>query len=249
MVSHGQVVVSRTLTKPRNCRNWKQLENADNIVLDAEYCLLRKEAVVRVPKDIEPAQAAPILCAGVTTFNGIRKMKISPPAVVAIQGVGGLGHLGIQYARKMGFYTVAISGSGAKEKLAKELGAHHYINAGEQDVGEELQKLGGAAMVVLTAPDNKLVTPLMQGLAPLGKLLVLAVAGDITVNTALMVINGHSVCAWPSGHAVDSEEALGFGKTNDIKCMIEKYKLEDAQKAIDNMVAGKTRFRAVLVME
>lgn len=217
--------------------------------LDAEYCLLRTEAVVRVPKDIEPAEAAPILCAGVTTFNGIRKMKISPPAVVAIQGVGGLGHLAIQYASKMGFYTVAISGSGSKEKLAKQLGAHHYINGAEQDVSAELQNLGGAALIVLTAPDNDLVTPLMKGLGPLGKLLVLAVAGDITVNTGLMVINGLSVCAWPSGHAVDSEEALNFGKTNNIGCMIEKYKLEDAQKAIDNMVAGKTRFRGVLVMD
>ena len=176
-------------------------------------------------------------------------MNISTPAVVAIQGVGGLGHLAIQYARKMGFTTVAISGSGSKEKLAKELGAHHYINGAEQDIAAELQNLGGAALVVLTAPNPKLVTPLMQGLAPLGKLLVLAVAGDLTVNTGLMITNGLSVCAWPSGHAIDSEETLDFGKTNNVECMIEKYKLEDAQKAIDNMVAGKTRFRGVLVME
>ncbi|KAK2755076.1 hypothetical protein FQN54_006605 [Arachnomyces sp. PD_36] len=215
----------------------------------AQYCLLRTEATVRVPTDIEPAQAAPILCAGVTTFNSIRKMNVPPPAVVAIQGVGGLGHLAIQYASKMGYDTVAISGSSSKEKLSRELGAHHFINSREQDVGAELQKLGGASLIVFSSPNNDLVTPLMQGLAPLGKLLVLGVAGDITVSTPLMITNGLSVCAWPSGHAVDSEDALAFGKTNDISCMIEKYKLEDAQKAIDNMVAGKTRFRGVIVME
>lgn len=245
MASHGLVVVSCVHHK----RTSKNKQNANSNVLDAQYCILRTEAVVRVPDDIDPAQAAPILCAGVTTFNGIRKMNIPPPAVVAIQGVGGLGHLAIQYASRMGFNTVAISGSGSKEKLARELGAHHYINSAEQDITTELQNLGGAALVVLTAPNNKLVSPLMQGLAPLGKLLVLAVAGDITVNTGIMIGNGLSVCAWPSGHAVDSEEALNFGKTNNVECMIQKYKLEDAQKAIDDMVAGKARFRGVLVME
>lgn len=143
-------------------------------MVDAEYCLLRSEATVRVPSDIDPAEYAPLLCAGVTVFNGIRQMKITPGEIVAIQGLGGLGHLAIQYAAKMGYRVVALSSSGSKEKFAKELGASEYIDGSKQDLGEALQKMGGAALVVTTAPNPEVMKGLIHGLGTLGKLLILA---------------------------------------------------------------------------
>ena len=141
---------------------------------DAEYCLLRSEATVRVSPEVDPAAYAPLLCAGVTVFNGIRQMKIPPGEIVAIQGLGGLGHLAIQYAAKMGYRVVALSSSGSKEQFAKELGASEYIDGSKQDHGEALQKLGGAALVVCTAPNPEVMNSLMPGLGPMGKLLILA---------------------------------------------------------------------------
>lgn len=147
---------------------------SSNHLIDAEYCLLRSEATVRVPTDVDPAEFAPQLCAGVTVFNGIRQMKITPGEIVAIQGLGGLGHLAVQYAAKMGYRVVALSSSASKEKFAKELGASDYIDGSKQDHGETLQKLGGAALVVATAPNTEVMKGLIHGLAPQGKLLILA---------------------------------------------------------------------------
>ena len=143
-------------------------------MLDAEYCVIQSEATVRVPTDVDPAEFAPQLCAGVTVFNGIRQMKITPGEIVAIQGLGGLGHLAVQYAAKMGYRVVALSSSASKEKFAKELGATDYIDGSKQDHGEALQKLGGAALVVATAPNTEVMKGLIHGLAPQGKLLILA---------------------------------------------------------------------------
>lgn len=143
-------------------------------VIDGEYATLRTEAVVRVPADVDPAAYAPVLCAGITVFNGIRQMNITPGGVVAIQGLGGLGHLALQYSSKMGYRTVALSSGSAKEKFAKELGAHNYVDASSQNTVEELKKLGGADLIVATAPHPESVQPLVLGLAPRGKLLVLA---------------------------------------------------------------------------
>jgi D-arabinose 1-dehydrogenase-like Zn-dependent alcohol dehydrogenase len=143
-------------------------------VIDGEYATLRTEAVVRVPADVDPAAYAPILCAGITVFNGIRQMNITSGGVVAIQGLGGLGHLALQYSSKMGYRTVALSSGSAKEKFAKELGAHNYVDASSQNTVEELKKLGGADLIVATAPHPESVQPLVLGLAPRGKLLVLA---------------------------------------------------------------------------
>lgn len=202
-----------------------------------------------MPKDVDPAVYAPILCAGITVFNSLRKQHITAGDVVAVQGLGGLGHLALQYSNNMGYRTVAISSSASKEKFARELGAHDYVDGSKQDVTQELQKLGGAACVVFTAPNPKLVDPLLKGLAPLGKLLVLAAAGPITVDTGVMIHGGLSVAAWPSGHAIDSEEAIEFAQIHGVNCMIEKFKLDDADKAIDHMTSGKVRFRSVLVFE
>lgn len=144
------------------------------IDVDAEYCTLRSEAAVRIPKDADPAEYAPLLCAGVTVFNGIRKMNIIPGDIVAVQGLGGLGHLAIQYARRMGYRTVALSQSSAKKDFAMELGATDYIDTSKENAAEALQKMGGASLIVVTAPNPSIMGPLVKGCGPLGKLLILA---------------------------------------------------------------------------
>lgn len=214
----------------------------------AEYVLLRAEAVVRVPKEIDPAEVAPLLCAGVTVFNGIRKLHVEQGAVVAVQGLGGLGHLAVQYAKKMGYEVVALSTSDDKAEFAKKLGADHFINTNTSDAGAELMKLGGAAIIVQTAPNVKVISSLLNGLAPLGKLLSLAPGGLAEVDTVTLVLKSASVTGWASGHALDSEEAIKFASVHGVKCMIEKYPLEKVQEAVDSLKAGKPRFRNVLVM-
>lgn len=141
---------------------------------NAEYCHLRTEAVVRVPSDVDPAEYCPFLCAGVTVFNGIRQLKVPAGETVAIQGLGGLGHLGVQYAARMGYRTVALSSSGSKEKFAKELGATDYIDGSKENHAEALQKIGGAASIVVTAPNPSIMGELLGGLGPQGKLLILS---------------------------------------------------------------------------
>ncbi|KAK3181802.1 hypothetical protein K4F52_006869 [Lecanicillium sp. MT-2017a] len=215
----------------------------------AEYALLRAEAVVRVPKEMEPASAAPLLCAGVTVFNGIRKMGVEQGALVAVQGLGGLGHLAVQYANKMGYEVAVLSSGDDKAEFAKKLGAHHYINSKANDGPAELQKLGGASIIVQTAPNPKVVGGLVAGLAPAGKLLSLAPVGPVEFDTAGLVLKGASINGWPSGHALDSEEAIRFANTHGVKCMIEKYPLSDVQAAVNSLLEGKPRFRNVLVME
>ncbi|KAK7418184.1 hypothetical protein QQX98_004159 [Neonectria punicea] len=215
----------------------------------AQYTLLRAEAVVRVPKEIDPADAAPLLCAGVTVFNGIRKMNIEQGALVAVQGLGGLGHLAVQYANKMGYEVAVLSSGDDKAQFAKELGAHHYINSKTSSPGAELMKLGGASIIVQTAPNPKAISPLIEGLAVGGKLLSLAPVGDVSINTVTLLSKGASIQGWPSGHALDSEEAIRFAMLHGVKCMVEKYPLEKVQDAVDSLVAGKPRFRNVLIMQ
>ncbi|CAJ2514121.1 Uu.00g022400.m01.CDS01 [Anthostomella pinea] len=215
----------------------------------AEYCLLRSEATVRVPAHVDAAKYAPVLCAGTTVFNAIRSMKIPVGDTVAIQGLGGLGHLAVQVAARMGYRVVAVSRGPDKEKFARELGAHDYIDAAkEQDVGAALKALGSASLVVATGPTASM-TPFISGLGVLGKLLILTVGGDITVDTTALLVKGISIQAWPCGHARDSEEAIAFVELQNIDCMIEKFPLDQAQKAYDAMLNGTVRFRAVIVME
>jgi len=222
---------------------------ADETLSDAEYCTLRTEAVVRVPKDVDPAEYAPLLCAGVTVFNGIRHMNITPGDTVAVQGLGGLGHLAIQYARRMGYRTVALSSSDKKRDFALGLGANDYIDSSKVDTVEALQKMGGASLVVVTAPNPKLMGPMVNACGPGGKVLVLAPVGEIQVNTVPMVMKGISVHGWPSGHALDCEEAISFAQNQDVKCLVEKYPLEKVNDAVDRMLSGEVRFRCVLTME
>ncbi|KAL8955002.1 MAG: hypothetical protein Q9183_006832, partial [Haloplaca sp. 2 TL-2023] len=215
----------------------------------AEYCLLRSEATVSVPADVDPAAFCPLLCAGVTVFNSMRQQHILAGETVAVQGLGGLGHLAIQYAVKMGYRTVALSSSGAKEKFVKDLGAHVYIDGSKEDHAEALQKLGGASLILSTAPDGSNLGKLVGGLGVLGKLVILAPCGDVSVNTIPMIMKGLSVSCWPSGHAQDSEEAIAFARLHNIKCMVEKFPLAKANEAFEHMLNGKARFRAVITME
>ncbi|KAM0205308.1 hypothetical protein ACHAPQ_011303 [Fusarium lateritium] len=214
----------------------------------AEFCLLREEAVVQVPMDLDPAEAAPLLCAGVTVFNGIRKMEIAQGSLVAIQGLGGLGHLAVQFAKKMGYRVAAISSGSSKKDFAFQLGADHYVDVTVDDPVEKLKELGGAALIVATAPNSKAISVLTGGLMIRGKLLVLAPVGNIEINSLHLIGGGCSVHGWPSGHALDAEEAIQFTKDHDIKCLIEKFKMEDAPKAVEYMMANQVRFRSVLSM-
>ncbi|KFA66186.1 hypothetical protein S40285_08447 [Stachybotrys chlorohalonatus IBT 40285] len=215
----------------------------------AEYVVLQARAAVRVPKELDPAEAAPLLCAGITVFNSIRKMHVEQGNLVAVQGLGGLGHLAVQYARKMGYEVAVLSSGDDKASFAKQLGAHHYINSKTQDAVAELQKLGGAALILQTAPNPAGVGSLLHGLQTCGKMVSLAPVGHVEVDTLAMIVKGTSLHGWPSGHALDCEEAIKFAMTHDIKCMIEKYPLADVQKAVDDLKAGKPRFRNVLVMQ
>jgi len=215
----------------------------------ADYCTLRTEAAVPIPEHADAATYAPLLCAGLTTFNAMRRMQIGPGELVAIQGLGGLGHLAVQYAHKMGFRVAVLSSSGAKEKFAKELGAHEYIDGGKGDQGEALQKLGGAAMIVVTAPNAKSIPQLMKGLGMQGKLLILAAAGEFLLDSNAMIRYGLSVHSFPSGHSLDGKEAIDFADLFNVKCVVEKFPLDRANDAYDAMLKGTVRFRSVIVME
>jgi D-arabinose 1-dehydrogenase-like Zn-dependent alcohol dehydrogenase len=214
-----------------------------------EYATLRSEATVRIPKEVDPVEYAPILCAGVTVFNAIRRLKITPGELVVIQGLGGLGHLAVQYANKMGYRVAVLSSSDKKRDFAKQLGAHEYIDSSKEDTVEQLNKLGGAALIVCTAPSSKLIAPLTGGIAPGGHLLILAPSGPVEINSVDLIMKGISVSGWPAGHALDSEEAIAFTQLHNIKCMVEKFPLKDAQKALEHMLSNKVRFRSVLVVE
>lgn len=214
----------------------------------AEYVLLREEATARVPEKLDVAEAAPLLCAGVTVFNGIRKMHIEQGNLVAIQGCGGLGHLAIQYASKMGYRVVVISSGPAKKDFAHQLGATDYIDSSVEDPIKQLKKFGGAALIVATAPNPKAISPLVGGLQAGGKLLILGVAGNVEVDSIHMIQQGLSVCGWPSGHALDCEEAIEFAQVHGVKCLVERFPMKEVTEATTHMTSGKVRFRSVLMM-
>ncbi|EHK42514.1 hypothetical protein TRIATDRAFT_293830 [Trichoderma atroviride IMI 206040] len=215
----------------------------------AEYVLLRAEAAVRVPLDADPAEIAPLLCAGVTVFNAMRNMGVMQGGLVAVQGLGGLGHLALQYAAKMGYTVVALSSCSDKKDFATQLGAHYYIDTSAEDAVTALQKFGGANMMVCTAPNREAVSPLVAGLAPSGKLVVLAPLGQVEFDTASMVMNGTSVHGWNSGHQQDCEDAIAFAHTHGVKCIVERFPfLTGYQDAFEKMESGKVRFRSVMTL-
>ncbi|PYV54822.1 MAG: alcohol dehydrogenase [Acidobacteria bacterium] len=214
-----------------------------------EYMIAPAEAVAAIPDDLPAEQAAPLLCAGITVFNALRNVGARAGDTVAVQGIGGLGHLGIQYARQMGFRTIAIGRGRDKEALAKRLGAHDYIDNSSIAPAEALKKLGGAKVILATAPDSKAMTEMVDGLAPSGKLLIVGAGPDpLAITPIQLILARREVRGWPSGTAKDSEDTLQFSMLTGVRPMIEKFPLEKVAEAFEQMMSGKARFRAVLTM-
>ncbi|MFZ0321469.1 MAG: alcohol dehydrogenase [Candidatus Sulfotelmatobacter sp.] len=215
----------------------------------AEYMIAQSEAVAAMPGDLPADEAAPLLCAGITVFNSLRNSGARAGDTVAVQGIGGLGHLGIQYARQMGFRTVAIGRGGDKKALATKLGAHEYVDTRAGAPADALQKLGGARVILATAPDSNSISALVDGLAGSGKLLIVGAGMESLTVTPLQLIGGRkAVQGWPSGTAKDSEDTLRFSSLSGVRPMIERYPLEKAAEAYQQMISGRARFRVVLTI-
>jgi len=215
----------------------------------AEYMIAPAEALAVIPGEVPAEEAGPFMCAGVTVFNALRSSGARAGDVVAVQGIGGLGHLGVQYARRMGFETVALGRGKDKEALAIKLGAHHYIDSDVADPVSELQKLGGARVILATAPSAKAISSVVGGLGVNGNLLIPAAPNDPLTTSALPLIMGRrSVSGWYSGTARDSQDTLEFSALTGVHPMIEKYPLARAAEAYERMHSGKVRFRVVLTM-
>ncbi|HTL62052.1 MAG TPA: alcohol dehydrogenase [Nitrospira sp.] len=214
-----------------------------------QYMIARSEAVAAIPDALSPVEAAPLLCAGVTTFNSLRHSGAQGGDLVAVQGLGGLGHLGIQFASKMGFHTVAIGRGSEKEALALKLGAARYLDTNTVDAAKELMSLGGARVILATAPDSKAMSALIDGLGVDGQLLVVGASNDpISVTPVQLIMARRSLRGWPSGTAKDSEDTLHFCALTGIRPMIETLPLEQAGAGYERMMSGKARFRMVLTM-
>jgi D-arabinose 1-dehydrogenase-like Zn-dependent alcohol dehydrogenase len=215
----------------------------------AEYMVAPVETLARIPDDLSDADAAPLLCAGITTFNALRNSGARPGDVVAILGIGGLGHLGVQFAAKMGFMTVAIARGKDKEALAKQLGAHHYIDSTTQNVAEALVALGGAKVILATVTSGKAMSAALGGLAIDGKMIMVGASEEpVEVPVVQFIMGRRSIHGWPSGTAVDSQDTMVFSAMTGIRPMIEEFPLERAAEAYDRMISGGARFRVVLKM-
>lgn len=229
-----------------NCENAK----VSGISYDggyAEYMTAPQEALANIPEELSSTDAAPLLCAGITVYNALRNSGIRAGDLVAVQGIGGLGHLAIQYAAKMGMRTVAISTSDDKKKLAKDLGAQHFINTNEKDAAKELQNLGGAKLILATAPYSDAISSVVDGLGIDGKLLMVAATGEpIEVSPMQLLMGRKSAAGWPSGTAIDSEDTLNFSAMTGTKPMVEEFSLDDVNEAFEKMMDNKARFRVVL---
>jgi D-arabinose 1-dehydrogenase-like Zn-dependent alcohol dehydrogenase len=216
----------------------------------AQYMIARSDTLASIPDALSPVEAAPILCAGITTFNSLRHSGAVAGDLVVVQGLGGLGHLGIQFASKMGFRTVAIGRGKDKERLALELGATSYLDTDTANVAAELAKMGGASVILATAPNSKAMSNLIDGLGVGGTLLVVGASADPIHVTPLQLIGQRrSIQGWPSGKAQDSQDTLNFCALTGIRPMTETFPLEQAAAAYDRMLSGKARFRVVLTMD
>jgi D-arabinose 1-dehydrogenase-like Zn-dependent alcohol dehydrogenase len=213
----------------------------------AEAMVCPADALALMPDAFDAFEAAPLLCAGVTTFNGLRHSGALPGDLVAILGIGGLGHLGVQFAAKMGFRTAAVGRGADKEGLARELGAHHYIDSAAEDPGAALQKLGGAKTILATVPSGKAVSPLIAGLGVRGRLVIVGVSPEpIETPSFAMVGNSASIVGHASGTSIESEDTLRFSALSGVRPMIETMPLERAAEAYEKMMSGDARFRMVL---
>jgi D-arabinose 1-dehydrogenase-like Zn-dependent alcohol dehydrogenase len=232
----------------RNCRNQK----IPGISYDGgyqEFMLAPAEALIPIPDSLSDVDAAPLLCAGITTYNALRHAGALPGDLVAVQGIGGLGHLGIQFANKFGYWVAAVGRGTQSEPLAKKLGADLYIDSKTQNAAEELQQLGGARVILATAPNSKAMSELVGGLGPNGKLLVIGAAFDpIEVAPVQLIIGSKSINGWAAGTPAASEDTLRFAELRGVRAMIETYPLEKAAEAYAQMMSGKAEFRVVLTM-
>ena len=213
----------------------------------AEYMIAPAGALALIPEELSAVDAGPLMCAGVTTFNSLKNSGARPGDLVAVLGVGGLGHLGIQFAAKMGFKTVAIARGKDKEPLVTKLGAQHYIDNQMQDAAAELMKLGGAKVILATVTSGKAMSAVLGGLAVNGKLIVVGAADEpLEVSAGLFIAGRRSIIGWPSGTSIDSQDTLAFSMLTGVRAMIEVFPLERAAEAYEHMMSGKARFRAVL---
>jgi alcohol dehydrogenase/propanol-preferring alcohol dehydrogenase len=215
----------------------------------AEYMCAPQDALASVPKELNSEEAAPLLCAGITTYNALRNSGAKPGDTVAIQGIGGLGHLAVQFANAAGYRTVAISHGSEKRELALKLGAHIYIDASKSNAAEELQKIGGADIILATAPNSKVISEITNGLKQRGKLIIVAAANEPMEVIPFTLISGKTIQGWPSGDARDSEDTMNFSVLKNIRPQIEVFPLEKANEAYNKMITNKVRFRAVLKMQ
>jgi len=232
----------------RNCRNLK----IPGISYDGgyqQYMVAPVEALVAIPDSLNAAEAAPLLCAGITTFNALRHSGALPGDLVAVQGIGGLGHLGIQFANKCGYKVAAIGRGSENASLANKLGASVYIDSKSTNAAQELQKLGGAQAILATAPSSKGMSELIDGLEPNGRFMVIGAAFDpIEVTPAQLIFGSRTIQGWASGTPTDSEDTLRFAELTGVRPMIETYPLEKAAEGYTRMMSGKAQFRVVLTM-
>jgi alcohol dehydrogenase, propanol-preferring len=232
-----------------NCVNQPQYgADVDGGYAEAAYA--RSSALVRIPDSLTSVDASPLLCAGLTTYNALRSLHGEPDALVAIQGIGGLGHLGLQYANKLGYRVAAIARGTDKASLAKELGAHHYIDSAAVHPAKALQELGGATAIVATAASGASMSPLIAGLAPRGQLVVVGAADDpIEVSTTDLIFGGRSIIGSLTGTPIENEANLHFSATHGVAPMLEVLPFEEAPAAYERMMSGGARFRVVLDMQ
>lgn len=213
----------------------------------ADYVVVQATALARIPEELSPADAAPLMCAGVTTFNALRNSGARAGDLVAVHGIGGLGHLGVQFAARAGFRTVAIARGQDKEPLARKLGAHHYIDSTAQSPAEELARLGGARVILSTVTDASAMSATLGGLGLDGRLVVVGAAHEPLSVPAFLLIGGRrGVVGWPSGSSIDSQDAMAFAARMGVRSMNELLPLERAAEGYDRMMSGQARFRVVL---
>lgn len=212
----------------------------------ADYMIAPSSALALVPEELSAVEAGPLMCAGLTTFNALRNSGARPGDVVAVLGIGGLGHLGVQYAARMGFKTIAIARGSDKETLARQLGAWHYIDSQTQDAAAELQKLGGARVILATVTNGDAMSAVQGGLAVKGTLMVLGAAESLEISPLFLLTGSRSVKGWYSGTSIDSQDTLTFSVISGVRSMNEVFPLERAAEAYERMMSGKARFRVVL---
>jgi propanol-preferring alcohol dehydrogenase len=212
----------------------------------AEQVVVREEALARIPDNLDAVSAGPLMCAGITTYNALRHTGARPGDTVAVQGIGGLGHLAIQYAARMGFRTIAISRGADKEELARQLGAHEYIDTQKVNATDGLKTLGGADVVLATAPNADAISSTVDGLKARGTLMIVAAPFEPLKISAMGLLSGKTIAGWPSGSSIDSEDAMAFSALTGVRPRVEVFKFDQAEQAFAKVMENRIRFRAVL---